>query len=246
MFYFTCDRSFTDVDLWQSSWSDSREPIRSWQWKNLDSGLWRAGVVIGWMPTRCEGRCTSLWTQWRRLHSLYLRLNHYNDRNQGRYHRYGGHYGFLDPETGLQAPPTLFLFLFLGLLSDFRFPKALSFLNRSLWNSTHINDNILSNNNGVCEGQSSPQPPAGGSEATRRQQLHRQRRQEQQQPPAAGDQKLLTAIPGSRQLRVVVVSRTAVATNGFNRSTYFLHHVQTPAVFDVYFGTLIIDCWLSD
>ena len=37
---------------------------------------------------------------------------------------------FLDPETGLQAPPTLFLLL--SSSSDFLFPKALSFLNRSL------------------------------------------------------------------------------------------------------------------
>jgi len=30
----------------------------------------------------------------------------------------------LDPETGLQAPPTLFLVLVLVLLSDFRYAKA--------------------------------------------------------------------------------------------------------------------------
>jgi len=40
---------------------------------------------------------------------------------------------FLDPETGPQWPRTLFL-----LLSDFRSPKALSFLNWSSWNFSHI------------------------------------------------------------------------------------------------------------
>jgi len=38
---------------------------------------------------------------------------------------------FLDPETGLQALPTLFLFLPFLLLSYFPFPKALLFLNQS-------------------------------------------------------------------------------------------------------------------
>ena len=40
------------------------------------------------------------------------------------------HFFLLESEAGLQVPPTLFLFLL--LLSDFPFPKALSFLNRSL------------------------------------------------------------------------------------------------------------------
>jgi len=41
---------------------------------------------------------------------------------------------FLDPETGHQALATLFLFLLGLLLSEFRSPKALSFLGRSSWN----------------------------------------------------------------------------------------------------------------
>ena len=64
----------------------------------------------------------------------------------------------LDPETGLQVPRTpppppsslllllllllllflFFLFFFFFLLSDFPFPKALSFLYLSLWNFSHI------------------------------------------------------------------------------------------------------------
>jgi len=49
-----------------------------------------------------------------------------------------------DGRPGLQAPPTLFLFLFfllVLLLSDFRLPIG---LNPSLWNFyMYINDNIL-------------------------------------------------------------------------------------------------------
>jgi len=43
-------------------------------------------------------------------------------------------YSFLDTETGLQAPPTLFLFLLVLLLSDLRSAKAFQFHNRSLPN----------------------------------------------------------------------------------------------------------------
>ena len=43
---------------------------------------------------------------------------------------------FLDPETGLQALQTLFFLLL--LLSDFSFSMDMSFLNRSLWNFSHI------------------------------------------------------------------------------------------------------------
>ena len=50
---------------------------------------------------------------------------------------------FLDPETGPRALPTLFLLFFLRLfLSDFQCTKALSFLNRSLWNFSHISMTI--------------------------------------------------------------------------------------------------------
>ena len=49
---------------------------------------------------------------------------------------------FFDPETGLQALPTLFFWGFL-LLSDFQSTKALSFLNRSLWNFLHLSTTIF-------------------------------------------------------------------------------------------------------
>ena len=48
---------------------------------------------------------------------------------------------FVGPRNAPQALRTLFFlwsFLVFLLLSDFRFPKALSFLNRSLWNFLHI------------------------------------------------------------------------------------------------------------
>jgi len=52
---------------------------------------------------------------------------------------------FFDPVTGPQWPRTLFLFLclFLGLLSDVQCTKALSFLNRSLWNFSHVSTTIF-------------------------------------------------------------------------------------------------------